>query len=413
MNKLFKSRIGGSVLAVTLLSSSLLVPERLYSQVPMTQVKAMTKIIGIVLDENKVPIPNVSVTVKGDAKTATISNDKGEFIISPTQDNVTLVFKSVGYATKEVVVTGYSRRSKESFTGSASTFSKEDLLRVGNKNVLQSLQNLDPSFVLSENLALGSNPNALPEIQLRGQTGLDDIRGEYSGNPNEPLFILDGFEANLQKIFDLDMNRVASITILRDAAAKAIYGSKAANGVVIIETIVPAEGAMRVSYNANFNIEAPDLTSYHLANAREKLQVELNAGRYTSSQPVYQQHLREQYNAILADIESGVDTYWLSQPLRVGLGNKHTLMLEGGSPSLRYVVDFSYNNNIGVMKGSNRQNTGGSVNLSYRSGKFNFRNILSVNFNKSNNSPYGSFSEYTSLNPYFSPYDEYGNMKKS
>lgn len=436
MNKLFKSRIGGSVLAVTLLSSSLLVPERLYSQVPMTQVKAMTKIIGIVLDENKVPIPNVSVTVKGDAKTATISNDKGEFIISPTQDNATLVFKSVGYATKEVVVnentklplvvtllsanekidevvvTGYSRRSKESFTGSASTFSKEDLLRVGNKNVLQSLQNLDPSFVLSENLSLGSNPNALPEIQLRGQTGLDDIRGEYSGNPNEPLFILDGFEANLQKIFDLDMNRVASITILRDAAAKAIYGSKAANGVVIIETIVPAEGAMRVSYNANFNIEAPDLTSYHLANAREKLQVELNAGHYTSSQPVYQQHLREQYNAILADIESGVDTYWLSQPLRVGLGNKHTLMLEGGSPSLRYVVDFSYNNNIGVMKGSNRQNTGGSVNLSYRSGKFNFRNILSVNFNKSNNSPYGSFSEYTSLNPYFSPYDEYGNMKK-
>ncbi|WP_052258875.1 TonB-dependent receptor plug domain-containing protein [Sphingobacterium sp. T2] len=228
-------------------------------------------------------------------KQLTISNDKGEFIISPTQDNVTLVFKSVGYATKEVVVnektklplvvtllsanekidevvvTGYSRRSKESFTGSASTFSKEDLLRVGNKNVLQSLQNLDPSFVLSENLSLGSNPNALPEIQLRGQTGLDDIRGEYSGNPNEPLFILDGFEANLQKIFDLDMNRVASITILRDAAAKAIYGSKAANGVVIIETIVPAEGAMRVSYNANFNIEAPDLTSYHLANAREKI----------------------------------------------------------------------------------------------------------------------------------------------
>src|SRR5690606_38713529 len=172
-----------------------------------------------VLDEGQKPVPNVTVTVKGDAKTSTITNTKGEFIITPNSENATLIFKSVGFKTQEVaitaktklplgvilessnkdinevVVTGYANRSKESFTGSASTFSKQDLQRVGNKNVLQSLQNLDPSFVLSENLSLGSNPNALPEIQLRGQTGLDDIRGEYSGNPNEPLFILDGFEA--------------------------------------------------------------------------------------------------------------------------------------------------------------------------------------------------------------------------
>ncbi len=435
MNKQFRLRIRRSVLATALLSS-LLAPEHLFSQVPMSQVKTITKIVGVVLEEGQKPVPNVTVTVKGDAKTFTITNTKGEFIITPNSENATLIFKSVGFKTQEVaitaktklplgvilessskdidevVVTGYANRSKESFTGSASTFSKQDLQRVGNKNVLQSLQNLDPSFVLSENLSLGSNPNALPDIQLRGQTGLDDLRGEYAGNPNEPLFILDGFEANLQKIFDLDMNRIASVTILRDAAAKAIYGSKAANGVIIIETIVPAEGAMRVSYNANFNVEAPDLSSYRLANAGEKLQIELNAGRYTSSQPVVQQHLREQYNDILANVASGVDTYWLSQPLRVGLGNKHTLMLEGGSSALRYVADFTYNNNIGVMKGSNRQNTGGSINLSYRSGKFNFRNILSVNFNTSNNSPYGTFSEYSALNPYFSPYDEYGNMKK-
>ena len=435
MNKQFKLRIKRGILVFALLGS-MSSPFELFSQVQMSQVKAIPRVFGKVVKEDKSPVSNVTIAIKNNAKVSTKSNNAGEFIISPSKENETLVISGIGYKTQEikltsnqklplivilqtsdedideVVVTGYANRKKESFTGSASTFTKQDLQRVGNKNVLQSLQNLDPSFVLSENLSLGSNPNTLPDIQLRGQTGLDDIRGEYSGNPNEPLFILDGFEANLQKIFDLDMNRVSSVTILRDAAAKAIYGSKAANGVVIIETTVPAEGAMRVSYNANFNLEAPDLTSYHLTNAREKLQVELNAGRYTSTQPVTQQHLREQYNALLADVESGVDTYWLSQPLRVGLGNKHTLLLEGGTSALRYVADFTYNNNIGVMKGSNRQNTGGSINLSYRSGKFNFRNILSVNFNKSNNSPYGSFSEYTSLNPYYSPYDEYGNMKK-
>ena len=435
MKHKIKLKFKTSVLAIALLGL-LFVPERIMAQVPATQVRAIPKIIGKIVDSNHKPISGVTVSIKEDRQNVTKSNNSGEFILSPQKENETLVVSNIGYKRQEiklskdiklplvivletsadnideVVVTGYGNRSKESFTGSSSTFSKEELMRVGNKNVLQSLQNLDPSFVLSENLSLGSNPNALPDIQLRGQSGLDDIRGEYSGNPNEPLFILDGFESSLQKIYDLDMNRVASITLLKDAAAKAIYGSKAANGVVVIETVVPAEGQMRISYNGNLNVEAPDLSSYHLANAREKLQIELNAGRYTSSQPNTQQFLLEQYNELLKNIESGVDTYWLSQPLRVGLGNKHTVFLEGGSSTMRYGIDFTYNNVTGVMKGSNRENLGGSINLSYRAGKFNFRNILNVTFNTSNNSPYGSFSEYTSMNPYYSPYDENGNMKK-
>ncbi len=430
-----KLTIKTSLVTLALLGA-LGIPYGAYAQVPITQVQAIPKVIGRVIDSNRQPISGVTVLIKEDKQNITTTNKVGEFILSPQKQNETLAISAIGYKTQEiklsketkipliiilesahdeieeVVVTGYGKRSKESFTGSSSTFSKEDLLKVGNKNVLQSLQNLDPSFVFTENLSMGSNPNMLPDIQLRGQTGLDDIRGEYSGNPNEPLFILDGFEANLQKIFDLDMNRVASVTILRDAAAKAIYGAKAANGVLIIETILPAQGSMRVTYNGNFNIEAPDLSSYRLANAREKLQIERNAGRYTSAQPVTQQFHNEQYNAILKNIEKGVDTYWLSQPVQVGLGNKHTLLLEGGTQELRYGMDFTYNNVLGVMKGSNRENIGGSINLSYRSGRFNFRNILNVTFNKSNNSPYGSFAEYTALNPYYSPYDEYGNVVK-
>jgi TonB-linked SusC/RagA family outer membrane protein len=435
MNKKFTISIKTGVLTFALFGL-LGTPERLYSQVQATQVRAVPKIIGKVFDEQKKPIPGVMISIKSNPKIATTTNNTGEFILSPDKAGETLVISSIGFKRqeivlkadtklplvivmkestdelKEVVVTGYSTRSKESFTGSASSFTGEDLKRVGNKNILQSLQNLDPSFVLTENLSLGSNPNMLPDIQLRGQAGLDDVRGEYSGNPNLPLFILDGFESSLQKIYDLDMNRVASITILRDASAKAIYGSKAANGVLVIETLAPKEGKLRITYNSNFNVEMPDLTSYNLTNASEKLQVERNAGRYTSASPLVQQFLTEQANVIESDIARGVDTYWLSKPLRVGLGTKHGLYLEGGDANMRYGVDLNYNNLVGVMKESKRDNMGGSINLSYRSGKVNFRNILNVNFNKSVNSPYGTFGEYTKLNPYWAPVDEFGRINK-
>lgn len=435
MNKTITLRIKRGMLTFAFLGL-LAVPERALSQVPAAQFRTVSKIIGRVIDANKRPLPGVKISIKGNLKIATSTNNSGEFIISPDKPGETLLISSIGFKAQqialtaetklpliitltestdeldEVIVTGYTKRTKESFTGSASTFSGEDLKRVGNKNILQSLQNLDPSFVLTENLSLGSNPNMLPDIQLRGQAGLDDVRGEYSGNPNLPLFILDGFESSLQKIYDLDMNRVASITILRDASAKAIYGSKAANGVLVIETIAPKEGKLRITYNNNFNLEVPDLTSYHLTNAPEKLQVEKNAGRYTSSSPLIQQFLTEQYNAIATDIARGVNTYWLSKPLRVGLGTKHGLYLEGGDPNMRYGVDLNYNNLVGVMKGSKRDNIGGSVNLSYRSGKLIFRNILNLNLNKSVNSPYGSFGEYTRLNPYWAPIDEFGRINK-
>lgn len=430
-------RIGGiTKKLLLLLPAFLMAPAAVISQVPAQSLRPVPKLIGRVVDEEKHPVQDVNIRLKGNSKVGAATNNNGEFVLTLDKLEGVLVFSHASFKPaevvlkpdmkltlvvrlekgseekEEVIVTGYSNRKKNSFTGAAVSYSADDLKRVGNKNVLQSLQNLDPSFVLTENLSMGSNPNGLPDIQLRGKSGLDDVRGEYAGNPNQPLFILDGFEASLQKIYDLDMNRVSSITLLKDASAKAIYGAKAANGVVVIETIRPQEGEMRVSYNGNLNVEAPDLSSYHLTNAREKLQVELNAGRYTSTQPFTQQFLREEYNALLKNVEEGVNTYWMSKPLRVGLGQKHTLYVEGGTSAMRYGIDLTYNNITGVMKGSNRKNVGGSINLSYRKGKLNFRNILNITFNRSDNSPYGSFSEYTALNPYYSPANQYGQVQK-
>ncbi|MBR6945988.1 MAG: TonB-dependent receptor plug domain-containing protein, partial [Prevotella sp.] len=312
----------------------------------------------------------------------------------------------------EVFGNGIFKRRTESFTGSAATYNQEDLKSVGNANILKSLADLDPSFILEDNVLNGSDPNALNDITIRGNASFAGLQGEYSGNPNTPLFIIDGFESSQQQVFDLDINRVENVTILKDAAAKAIYGAKAANGVVVIETKQPEAGRIRLTYTGDVNVTAPDLSSYDLTNAEEKLLVEKNSGRYDASSPSFAQSYREQYNEIQKNISRGVDTYWLAKPLRTGVGHKHTIYMEGGDDRMRYSGTVSYNGVTGVMKGSDRRTVSGNIQLSYRYKTLLFRNSLSITSNKADNSPYGSFSSYSSANPYFSPYDENGNLVK-
>ncbi|WP_155828256.1 SusC/RagA family TonB-linked outer membrane protein [Butyricimonas synergistica] len=391
-------------------------------------------VTGVVKDAQGEPLPGVTVVVKGTTLgCATDADGKYKLPIS-LEGDVVLVFSFVGMQTKEVtykgeaelnitlepdvteieqvVVTGIFTRKAESFTGAATTFKREDLKRLGNQNILQSLKNMDPSFIVTESVDFGSDPNRMPDMQIRGASSLPNVKGDYASNPNQSLFILDGFEATVEKVFDLDMNRVASVTLLKDAAAKAIYGSRAANGVVVIETVQPEKGMLKVTYSGDLNITGPDLSSYDLCNAAEKLQVEWDAGRYDAYYPKDDQFRLEEYNQLQKEIARGVNTYWLAKPLRTGVGHKHSLYLEGGDDYLRYGVDVSYNKVAGVMKGSDRENVAGAITLSYRYKSLLFRNVLSVTFNKANDSPYGSFAEYTRLNPYWSPRDENGNLKR-
>lgn len=391
---------------------------------------------GVVTDTDDFPLPGAHIIIK-ELEMAAVSDMNGEFsVLLPVSKQVTVEFSFVGMQSvvkvydgkqnqlnqvirlksneelEEVVVTGLFDYNSKTFTGSAVSYTQEDLKSIGNSNVLKIIQSLDPAFIVESNSINGSNPNHMADITLRGNASFGGLQGEYAGNPNAPLFILDGFEASQEQIFDLDMNRIKSVTILKDGAAKAIYGSKASNGVIVVETILPEAGRLRVTYTGDLSVETPDLTSYNLTNAAEKLQVELNAGRYTSSVPYYQAQLDEQYYAIAANIARGVDTYWLSQPLRTSIGQKHSAYIEGGTDEMRYSATVGYNDVAGVMKQSGRRNVQGNVNLSYRYGKWMFRNSLSVTRNRADDSPYGSFSDYVSVNPYFAPYDENGNVRK-
>ena len=127
---------------------------------------------------------------------------------------------------------------------------------------------------------------------------------------------MDGFEIDLQTMVDLDPDRVESITLLKDAAATAIYGSRAANGVIVIESKTPKEGRLWVSYGGNLRIEIPDLSDYNLMNAEEKLRAEVLAGMYKGNNGV---EILQNYQDKLREVKRGVNTYWLDKPLRTSV----------------------------------------------------------------------------------------------
>jgi TonB-linked SusC/RagA family outer membrane protein len=403
-----------------------------------TAIVANIEVYGKVTDQAGLPIPGVNILVKG-SKVMTTSNNKGEFSLKNVPEQAVLVLSYVGYNTLEIslqgkkmplqiklvpaelnmdelVITGIYERKKESFTGSSATFKGAQLKQIGNQNIIQSLKTLDPAFAVLDNNRFGADPNKLPDLEIRGKSSIVGLKEQFGTDPNQPLFILDGFETDLRTVVDLNMNRVESITLLKDAASTAIYGSRAANGVVVIETKRPAAGELRLSYSSDLSVSMPDLHDYNLMNATEKLQFEKLAGRYTSISPdVFpkdQLYLDSLYNIRLMDVRRGVNTYWLTEPLRTGVSLGHNLYAEGGDRQMRYGVGLNYRKVNGVMKGSGRDVMGGSLDLLYRKNKFSFSNKLSIDYYDAAESPYGAFSDFSRANPYYAKRDANGTVQK-
>ncbi len=401
------------------------------SKVSVPQVQNR-KITGKVTDKGGMPLPGVTVLIDGTSVGVT-TDAAGKYTLEcPSQGEWVLQFTFIGMKTQklpvgekteidvimtedtqemdEVVVTGYFQRKKDSYTGAATTFSGEKLREISTGNVLSALSTIDPSFKLMEDITVGSDPNHIPEFQIHGS---GNLKSDYENSPNMPTFILDGFEVSAEKIFDLDPNRVSSITVLKDAAATAIYGSRAANGVVVVETKAPEMGELRVSYHFSGDFNFADLSDYNLMNASEKLEYEQLAGLYSHSNIGMKEELQEAYNERLKLVQQGVNTDWMKKPVHaLGFGHKHSLLLEGGDTRLRYGLDLNYQNKAGVMKGSGRQNVGIGIKLQYRYKNLRFMNILTYDHVKQQDSPYGTFSDYTYMNPYLYPKDKNGNIKQ-
>ena len=386
--------------------------------------------------------PMVGVTIRLDGhSTGVITDINGCYVLTLPEKGGLVIYSYIGFETRkikvtsrqkvdvqmveatesiqEVIVTGYNSIQKESFTGNTTKIDKEDLLKVNPNNLISAIQTFDPSFRIQENLAAGSDPNSLPQFVLRGQTGIGETtlgqtstssisREVLSGNSNLPIFILDGFEVDVEKIYDLDMNSIHSINILKDAAATAMYGSRAANGVIVIERRAPEAGKFRVQYSGVLSAELPDLSSYNLMNAREKLETERLAGLYDSNTPEIDPYTNGYYQR-LNNVLTGVDTYWLSQGLRTALNHKHSVFIDGGENDVRWGVELGFRGTEGVMKHSSRKNANAAFYVDYRIGGLQIKNKVTYTYNKSTDVPFNSFSDYSHLLPYMRLYDENGD----
>lgn len=384
------------------------------------------RVSGLITNELGNAFPGVYV-VKKNTNDGTLSDLDGNYTLEASP-NDTLVFSYLGYTTlsrvvsnqttinvqmqqstselSEVIINGIFERKAESFTGSAVTFTKEELSRVGNQNIFQTIQNIDPSIAILDNFQLGSNPNALPDMQIRGTSTfpgerVDGFKGNYLKSPNQPLFILNGFEVSVERVFDLDFNRINSLTILKDAASKSLYGSRAANGVVVIETDQLKNNETRITYNSMIDVELPDLTSYNLTNSLQKLEAEQLSGYYETRNVEDYIQLQQLYNSRLKLAKEGLDTDWMALPLRNAIGQRHSLGIELGGNALRVFANLNYQKKAGVMKDSYRENFGGGLTTMYTVENLKFRNITTVISNSAQESPYGTFNEYAIMNPYW------------
>lgn len=326
-----------------------------------------------------------------------------------SQNFIEIRVKADQVAMEDVVVTGLFNKSKETFTGASQFFTGEQLKALAPTNVLEALSMLTPGLITMEQRSAGSNPNRLPDLLLRGVTSFSNTDQSI----NQPLIVRDGTIVTLQDLYDMDINEIQSVTVLKDAAAASLYGAKAANGVIVIERKRIAEGKLRVAYNFISSVQMPDFSDYNLLNSTQKLEYERLAGLYTSTDPTTQYSMDSLYNERFKTIRSGVQTDWMAQPSRVGFTHDHSLRLSGGSQGTRYEFNTRFAQVNGVMKDDGRDRYGFGFMLEhYAAHGLSFTNRTTYNRVNSVASPYGSFAAYTQMNPYDRIYDEFGALNK-
>ena len=403
-----------------------------------------TVVFGYVLDkQTREPLIGASVAIWKDGKllTGTSTNLEGDFrIISPVKDfevEVTFVgYKPIRFRSKDkkledmiieleedantlgdVVITGFVTKNKQTFTGSATEISGVELKQVSSTNILNAIAALTPGMSMVQNNSQGSNPNHMPELVLRGMSSFSNEGQQV----NQPTIILDGSEITMQDLYDLDINEVDKITVLKDASATALYGSKAANGVIVITRKPILESKLRVQYNFTGNLQFPMLDDYNVLNASEKLEYERLAGLYdakgamnsTTGMPL-QYDYDKLYNQRYMAIKAGQNTDWLSQPARTAFSHDHSLRVYGGAQDLRFELTGRFGDTRGVMKDDYRKRYSIGFKIDYfMENGLQISNRTTYQELDIQNTPYGSFSQYVQMNPYDAIYNADGTLNNN
>jgi TonB-linked SusC/RagA family outer membrane protein len=335
-------------------------------------------ITGKIVDENKQPMPGVTITEKGISNTTT-SKDDGTFQIKLATAKPVLVFSSVGYATTEiivgtqssltitlvteqkqlgdVVVVGYGTQRKKDLTGSVASIKGSDLRQVPSVNPIKSMQGLVAGVdIASPNNNLNSNP----VIRIRGNRSIN------AGN--DPLIVVDGlpFSGSLN---DINSGDIKSLDVLKDASATAIYGSRGANGVILITTNRGIAGKVQINYNGYYGsqsvLNSPRLmTGAEFAEFRRNAQ--RNANLYNSATPSkaldelmfffrnpdVEASVLQAYDASGNYDPNKVRQFdWIGEVTRTGNQQEHQLSISAGTAKSQTSFSMGYFKNTGVVKG--------------------------------------------------------------
>lgn len=365
---------------------------------------AQVRTVTGTVSDGKDPLIGVTVQVKGNAKVGTITDVDGKYSIEVTSPGTILVYSYVGYQTTEkmvgqnsrldvvmkaddksldeVVVVGYGTMKKSDLTGSVSQLKAEDFKSGSNLSAQQLMQGAFAGVNIAQN---SGKPGGSTTIRVRGGTSVNAS--------NDPLYVIDGvpIDANAgsgqsnistynNDFFDqesanplsmLNPNDIESIDVLKDASATAIYGSRGANGVIMITTKKGKAGVQQLNYGYSIGF----------SNAAKKLDM-LSGDEYRK--------VCKDLNLPLND--GGENHNWQDEIMHTGLQQSHYLSFMSGGEYTNYRASLSYNNNGGIMRGARNESYSGRVNINHSAldGKLKF--VLNMNYGEthSNQAPTSS-----------------------
>lgn len=344
------------------------------------EAQAQQTITGTLRSLSGDPVPGATVTVKG-TNTSVASNINGTFSINAAAGS-TLTITSVGFQRQEakvtgspmqivlqmtdntlneVVVIGYQTVKKKDLTGATGIVDLTNSNKITSASIGESIQGLIPGVTVRN----GGAP---------GQNSVIEIRGVASFTNSDPLYVIDGMIADANSTINSD--DVASIQILKDASAAAIYGSRAANGVIIITTKKGKEGPSKISISAKYGVQKIP-RRWDMMNASEYLK---------TVQTQYQNSNVGLPTGIAAQIANPtINTDWQDATYRTGNSQDYNLGISGGSATGNYLISGSYYNNKGVLIGNDFNRASLRINTEAKKGRLSFGENIVLSNSKGTN----------------------------
>lgn len=372
---------------------------------PMSVWAQNIQLTGVVTDTSKEPIIGASVVEKGTTN-GVITDYEGKFTLN-VSSNATIIISYVGFQTQEiaingkthietilkedtevldeVVVVGYGTMKKSDMTGAISSVDVEELTKRTTTNPAEALQ----GKIAGVNI-MKSGGNAGAGVQIK-------IRGVKSFGDNQPLYIIDGFPGDIENVNPQD---IQSMEILKDGAAAAIYGSVAANGVILITTKNGKKGDTKVDFSTYFSF----------TDVAKKLEL-LNAAEYKSVHKQMYENYMAQYpddDVMLPSFvttNTGVDTDWQDTMLRSGFAQNYMFSIRGGSENAQYSLSYNHADEKGIFLGNNYRQDNARLKLHLSKSIFDIDANIGFKFTDSDQPQY-SIKEMYMISPLVPVYDE-------